>query len=179
MTRRLLAMLTLRVLGILFLTRALLTLVQVVATYGMVRSGQFGAGADLAAGQWASVAYLGIVGSFGLVCLAHTRWLASRLLPEFDEGEVVIGGPGLGTLAFRVLGAVGVVYALPALLISLAQIAWGLGAERRSEFLTSLPGRWADDLYSILVVGVGLLVYRSAERLAAVREPGRPAPGRG
>jgi hypothetical protein len=177
MTRRLLAMLTLRVLGILFLTRALVSLVQVVSTYGMLRSGQYGAGTDLAAGQWASVAYLGIVGSFGLVCLIHTKWLASRLFPEFDDGEVALGGPGLGTLAFRVLGAVGVVYALPGLLISLVEFVWGLGADRRQDFVASLPGRWADDLYWLLVVAVGLSVYRNAERLAGVRSQGTPEPG--
>jgi len=177
MTRRLLAMVILRVLGILFVSRALVTLFQVISTYGMLRSGQFGAGTDLAAGQWASVAYLAIVGSFGLVCLAHTRWMASRLFPEFDDGEVAIGGPGLGTLAFRVLGAVGVVYALPSVLISLGELVWGLGAERRQDFVATLPGRWGNDLYWLLVVAVGIGVYQSAERLAAVRGRETPEPG--
>lgn len=177
MTRRLLAMLTLRVLGILFLARALVSLVQVVSTYGMLRSGQFGAGTDLAAGQWASLAYLAIVGSFGMVCLVHTKWMASRLFPEFDGAEIAIGDSGLGTLAFRVLGAVSVVYALPGLLISFTQIVWGLGADRRSDFVASLPGRWADDLYWVLVFAVGLSVYRSAERLAGFQGPSTPAPG--
>lgn len=179
MTRRLLAMLTLRVLGILFFARALVHLLQVISTYGMLRSGEYGAGTGLAAGQWASVAYVAIVGTFGLVCLVHVKWVASRLFPEFDDGEVAIGGPGLGTLAFRVLGAVGVVYALPGLVISLAQFVWGLGADRRTDFVASLPGRWAEDLYWVLVFVVGLSVYRSADRLAGVRGQRTPEPGGG
>lgn len=174
MTRRMMVMMSLRIIGIVLLTRALASVIQVVTTYAMIRSGQYGEAPELAAGQWASLAYIGIVGSFGLFCLVHTGWMARRLFPEFDDREVAVSGSGLGTLAFRVLGAVGVVYALPGLAVSLVEIAWGLGAERRLEFLTSLPGRWADDLYWVLAFVVGVVVYRSAERLARVGPTAAP-----
>jgi hypothetical protein len=169
MTRRLLAVLALRIVGIVALTRALGSVIQVIATYALIRRGQFGEAPELAAGQWASFVYIGIVGSFGLACLFQTGWMAHRLFPEFDDREVAVSGSGLGTLAFRVLGAVGVVYAIPGLAVSLVEIVWGLGAERRLEFLTSLPGRWANDLHWILAFVVGLVVLHGAERLGRFR----------
>ncbi|GMU66283.1 MAG: hypothetical protein AMXMBFR36_25570 [Acidobacteriota bacterium] len=178
MTRRLLAVIVLRILGIVLLTRALASAIQVVTTYAMIRSRQYGEEFDFALGQWASLAYLGIVGSFGLAFLVHTGRVAGWMFPEFDDREVAFSGSGLGTLAFRVLGAASVIYALPGLVVALVEIVWGLGAERRLEFLTSLPGRWADDLYWFLAFVVGAVVYRNAERLARVRPtaaPGAPA----
>lgn len=174
MTRRLLAVIVLRILGIVLLTRALASAVQVVTTYAMIRSGQYGEELGFALGQGASLAYLGIVGSFGLAFLIHTARVAGWMFPEFDDREVAVSGSGLGTLAFRVLGAAAVIYALPGLVVALVEIVWGLGAERRFEFLTSLPGRWADDLYWILAFVVGVVVYRSADRLAADRSTPLP-----
>jgi hypothetical protein len=179
MTRRLLAVLALRIVGIVALTRALGSVIQVIATHAMIRSGRYGEAPELAVGQWASLVYIAIVGSFGLACLVQTGWMTRRLFPEFDDREVAVSGSGLGALAFRVLGAVGMIYALPGLAVSLLEIAWGLGAGRRPEFLTSLPGRWASDLHWVLAFVVGLLVYRGAERLGRDRTVAAPDPRAG
>ena len=171
MTRRLLVVLVLRVVGILLLVRILFSLAQgilMLRYMGEANAAQPGQG--VGSEILAILVYSLLVGSFGLICLTHTSWIASRLFPEFGDQEVAISGKGLGVLAFRVLGGAWIVYGAPGLVTSLLEIFWGLGKERRPEFGALLGEKWATDFYWLASVIVGVLVFANAHRLAGRQE---------
>ena len=171
MTRRLLVVLVLRIVGIFLLTRTLLGLAQWILTLRyMAEMSSDQSGPNVGAETLTTIVYTFVVGSFGLACLINTSWIANRLFPEFGDQEVAISGKGLGVLAFRVLGGAWVVYGAPGLVTGLLEILWGLSKERRPELGALLNEKWSTDFYWLASVIVGVLVYLNAHRLAGRHE---------
>jgi hypothetical protein len=168
MTRRLIVLLVLRVLGILWAVGALAGLVELaVFSSGFDGESQDGGSAFPfgPASPWVFAGFL-VRGSVALACLINTRWLARRLFPEFDDREIALPVQGLGKLAFQLMGVGTALGAAPSIFTAALELFWGLGGDRQRTFLALLENRWPGIVQSMVVALAGIAVYASAARLS-------------